>query len=168
MILLGGDLFHDNKPSRNTMHKTLRLLREYCMGSRPCALEILSDQSENFPTGIVNFEDENYNIAYPIFTIHGNHDDPAGVSCPEMHNPTSLFSPRAQCFLTLRQPGQLSAVDLLSEAKLVNYFGKSPTVDDVKINPVLIQKGSTKVRQLPCPTSPLCLWALVLELGHGF
>jgi double-strand break repair protein MRE11 len=51
MILLGGDLFHDNKPSRSTFHKTIQLFRDYCMGNRACHLQILSDQSENFPTG---------------------------------------------------------------------------------------------------------------------
>lgn len=47
----------------------------------------------------VNFEDPNLNVGLPIFTIHGNHDDPTGVD-------------------------SLSAVDLLSTAGLVNYFGK--------------------------------------------
>ena len=28
---------------------------------------------------MVNFEDPNYNISIPVFSIHGNHDDPAGV-----------------------------------------------------------------------------------------
>lgn len=27
----------------------------------------------------VNYEDPNYNVSIPIFLIHGNHDDPAGV-----------------------------------------------------------------------------------------
>jgi metallophosphoesterase superfamily enzyme len=27
MILLGGDLFHDNKPSRNSMHEVMQLIR---------------------------------------------------------------------------------------------------------------------------------------------
>jgi double-strand break repair protein MRE11 len=31
MILLGGDLFHDNKPSRPCLYKTMALMREYCM-----------------------------------------------------------------------------------------------------------------------------------------
>jgi double-strand break repair protein MRE11 len=46
-----------------------------------------------------NFEDANLNVGLPVFTIHGNHDDPAGAD-------------------------NLSAVDLLSTANLVNYFGK--------------------------------------------
>ena len=28
---------------------------------------------------VVNYEDPNYNISIPVFSIHGNHDDPAGV-----------------------------------------------------------------------------------------
>ena len=28
---------------------------------------------------MVNYEDPNYNISIPVFSIHGNHDDPAGV-----------------------------------------------------------------------------------------
>ena len=27
----------------------------------------------------VNYEDPNYNIGLPVFSIHGNHDDPTGV-----------------------------------------------------------------------------------------
>ncbi|OBS68108.1 hypothetical protein A6R68_03356, partial [Neotoma lepida] len=47
-ILLGGDLFHENKPSRKTLHNCLELLRKYCMGDRPVQFEIISDQSVNF------------------------------------------------------------------------------------------------------------------------
>lgn len=47
-ILLGGDLFHENKPSRKTLHSCLSLLRKYCMGDRPVQFEIISDQSVNF------------------------------------------------------------------------------------------------------------------------
>ena len=39
MILLGGDLFHDNKPSRQTLHGVMTLLRRYSMGDKPCQVE---------------------------------------------------------------------------------------------------------------------------------
>ena len=32
-----------------------------------------------FRFGQVNYEDPNFNVGLPVFTIHGNHDDPAGV-----------------------------------------------------------------------------------------
>lgn len=32
-----------------------------------------------FRTKTVNYMDPNYNVSMPIFSIHGNHDDPSGV-----------------------------------------------------------------------------------------
>ena len=49
---------------------------------------------------MVNFDNPNINVGLPVFTIHGNHDDPSG------------------------EPN-LSAVDVLSSCGLVNYFGRS-------------------------------------------
>ena len=100
MILLAGDLFHDNKPSRKSMYQVMRSLRMNCYGEKPCELEMLSDGSENFPGYVskmcifrckirglwksrafdhVNYEDQDINVAIPCFSIHGNHDDPSGV-----------------------------------------------------------------------------------------
>ncbi|KAJ3277861.1 Double-strand break repair protein mre11a, partial [Borealophlyctis nickersoniae] len=122
LILLGGDLFHENKPSRKCLHTTMTLLRQYCLGDRPCQIDFLSDQSENFPNrfATVNYQDSNFNIGMPVFSIHGNHDDPSG-------------------------DGSLCALDLLSVAGLVNYFGKQVEVDDIAIKPILLRKGSTRL-----------------------
>ena len=48
MVLLAGDLFHDNKPSRKAMFNVMRSLRMNCFGEKPCELEMLSDSSEVF------------------------------------------------------------------------------------------------------------------------
>jgi len=56
-------------------------------------------------------------IGIPVFSIHGNHDDPAG-------------------------DGNLCALDLLSVANFVNYFGKATSIDDITVTPILIQKGA--------------------------
>ncbi|XP_064144900.1 double-strand break repair protein MRE11 isoform X2 [Loxodonta africana] len=122
-ILLGGDLFHENKPSRKTLHTCLELLRKYCMGDRPVQFEIISDQSVNFGFSKfpwVNYQDDNLNISIPVFSIHGNHDDPTGADA-------------------------LCALDILSCAGLVNHFGRSMSVEKIDISPVLLQKGSTKI-----------------------
>uniref|UniRef100_A0A8C0CT62 Double-strand break repair protein n=1 Tax=Balaenoptera musculus TaxID=9771 RepID=A0A8C0CT62_BALMU len=122
-ILLGGDLFHENKPSRKTVHNCLELLRKYCMGDRPVQFEIISDQSVNFGFSKfpwVNYEDGNLNISIPVFSIHGNHDDPTGADA-------------------------LCALDILSCAGFVNHFGRSMSVEKIDISPVLLQKGSTKI-----------------------
>jgi hypothetical protein len=40
-----------------------------------------------------------------------------------------------------QQDGNLSALDLLTVNNLVNYFGQQRSMDDVTINPILIEKG---------------------------
>ena len=122
MVLHAGDLFHENKPSRKSMYQVMRSIRMNCLGEKPCELEMLSDASENFG-GIfdhVNYEDEDINIAIPVFAIHGNHDDPSGE-------------------------GSFSPLDLLQASGLVNYFGRTPEVDKIAVKPILLQKGRTKL-----------------------
>mgnify|MGYP001558888546 CR=1 FL=1 len=43
MLLLGGDLFHENRPSRTSLFQTISALREYTMGPRPVSLELIAD-----------------------------------------------------------------------------------------------------------------------------
>ncbi|XP_042342608.1 double-strand break repair protein MRE11 [Plectropomus leopardus] len=122
-ILLGGDLFHENKPSRRCLHNCITTLRRYCMGDTPIHFNIISDQTVNFNTTQfpwVNYQDENLNISIPVFSIHGNHDDPTGAE-------------------------GLCALDLLSASGLVNHFGHSQSVERIEISPILMQKGNTKL-----------------------
>ncbi|GKT56255.1 double-strand break repair protein mre11 [Colletotrichum tofieldiae] len=122
MVLLGGDLFHDNKPSRKSMYQVMRSLRKNCLGMKPCELEFLSDANEVFEGAFphVNYEDPDINISIPVFSIHGNHDDPSGE-------------------------GHFCSLDLLQVAGLVNYFGRIAEADNIEAKPVLLQKGQTKL-----------------------
>ena len=66
MVLLSGDLFHDNKPSRRTLHSTMEILRRYCMGSESVGFQIVSDQKEclrSVVSGRANYEDEFYSVS---------------------------------------------------------------------------------------------------------
>ena len=36
-------------------------------------------------------------------------------------------------------------MDILSVSGLINYFGKSPDVESIKVSPILLQKGSTRL-----------------------
>ncbi|XP_006821584.2 double-strand break repair protein MRE11-like [Saccoglossus kowalevskii] len=101
----------------------MALLRQYCMGEKPIQIEFLSDQSVNFAANkfpVVNYEDPNYNVSIPVFSIHGNHDDPTG-------------------------PNNSCALDLLSVVGLVNHFGKITSLEKIEISPILLQKGRTKL-----------------------
>ncbi|XP_067940899.1 double-strand break repair protein MRE11-like isoform X2 [Watersipora subatra] len=104
------------------MNSVIELLRKYTTGQKPCQIEFLSDPSINFGHSkfpIVNYEDPNINISYPVFSVHGNHDDPSR--------------------------GNLSALDILSSTGLVNYFGKCNSLEQVEISPLLLRKGETKL-----------------------
>ncbi|KAG6462519.1 hypothetical protein O3G_MSEX013308 [Manduca sexta] len=119
LVLLGGDLFDQAKPTPSCMFKCTEIIRKYCFGDKPVGVELLSDQLENFAR-VVNYEDPNLNVSYPILSIHGNHDDPVGQ-------------------------GSISSLDILSITGLVNYFGKWTDYTHVRISPVLLQKGSTRL-----------------------
>ena len=122
-IVLGGDLFDENKPSHNTLHRTMQIFRKYCMGEKDVEIEVVSHGAETLSNGgfgVANFQDPNLNVAIPVFAIHGNHDDPIGE-------------------------GALSALDLLSASGLINYFGKVKNTDKIQLNPILIKKNQTKI-----------------------
>ncbi|GAA5967733.1 hypothetical protein JCM3765_000014 [Sporobolomyces pararoseus] len=138
MVLLAGDLFHENRPSRTSLFQTISVLREKCMGDRPISLELISDAGIGISRDAlypgVNYEDENINVGLPVFSIHGNHDDPQGVGAE----------------------GALCALDVLSASGLINYFGRmelpgqsnsdlEAQEDGLKVKPVLLQKGKTKL-----------------------
>lgn len=122
----GGDIFHENKPSRDTLVKAIRIFRKYTLSDRPVALRVLNNGDKPFQNGDggVNYGDPNLNVGLPTFTIHGNHDDPAGEE-------------------------NLSAIDILAADNLINYFGKTNMTGEgvgrVDIRPVLLEKGATRI-----------------------
>ncbi|XP_055840402.1 double-strand break repair protein MRE11-like isoform X2 [Episyrphus balteatus] len=122
-ILLGGNLFHDATPSQNTLNKCFKLLRQYTLGDRPISVEFLSDQSLAFHDALnqsVNYEDPNINVSIPVFSIHGYRDDPIGLE-------------------------NLSALNILATAGLINYFGRCTDLSQVEIKPILLKKGETQI-----------------------
>lgn len=139
-VLLAGDLFHENRPTRDSLYRTMALLRKYCLGDKPISVDLLSDPLDGNAPGFefpaVNYEDTNLNVAIPVFSIHGNHDDPQGTG-PE---------------------GALCALDLLSVSGYVNYMGKIdlPSSDaeaattGIALRPVLLQKGNTRMAMYGC------------------
>ena len=125
-MLLGGDLFNDNKPTPSTLDKTTSLFSKYCLGSgdinftyhptEKSPLVVLFLFIIPFTTRPVNYEDENLNIALPVFVIHGNHDDPT--------HEVSFFN-----IFSLSQGPESkahSALNILSSSRLVNYFACVP------------------------------------------
>jgi double-strand break repair protein MRE11 len=126
LVLIAGDIFHENKPTRRTLHSTMELLRKYCLGCDPVYTTVLNEQKELFKAnfGRVNYEDPYQSVSLPVYAVHGNHDDPT------------------------REGGHgdsLAALDLFAINNLMNYFGKADHVEDIEIVPILIRKGFTFV-----------------------
>ncbi len=126
MIVFAGDMFNDNRPSRRTMYQSLSLFKKYCCGDSTVYIANEGDTSETLKTngGRPNFLDPYLSISLPVYTIHGNHDDPS------------------------REGGTgdaLSAMDIVAASNLVNYFGKADTVDNIEITPLLISKNGVHV-----------------------
>lgn len=117
----------------------MELIRKYCFGDNEIKVKIVSDQANNFAARRVNYEDPNFNVQHPIFSIHGNHDDPSGVRFDgQFPRPVSLNS-------LVSQDGSLAALDILSTCAFVNYFGRSTDLHDIEVNPILMEKGATKL-----------------------
>ena len=112
----------------------------YAKGLRP------NSDIHSFPA--INYEDPNLNISIPVFSIHGNHDDPQGAGPVSTHTSTKC----AELHVYV-QEGALCALDMLSVTGLINYMGKIdlPTNDaeaqdtGIAIRPVLLRKGSTRL-----------------------
>lgn len=181
LVLLSGDLFHFNRPSRRTLFRTMNILRRYTMGDRPVSFQIVSDQNENFRStigdggirygsrnsettsgNIVNYEYPFMSIDLPIFSIHGNHDDPTrdsyGVTSATKsvniknnnQNKNGNKNNKGANETNQRKTNNnnddmLAALDILAMGNLVNYFGRQDEIDKVQISPILIKKGTTNV-----------------------
>nr|WPK49561.1 MRE11 [Batillipes sp.] len=122
-VLMAGDLFHHNRPSRPTACRTIELLQKYCLGDNPVQINFLSNPKELFAHADPacqkpNWEDPNFNIDLPIFSIHGNHDDPIG--------------PKTMC-----------EMDTLHQQRLVNYFGKVEDMANIEVKPIVMEKSGT-------------------------
>jgi len=71
-MIHGGDLFHEHKPSKETLIKTNQLMTKHIFGEKQHTFKIAANKT-------INLKDATMNIKLPIFIIHGNHDDPGGL-----------------------------------------------------------------------------------------
>jgi len=43
LLLLAGDLFHENRPSRTSTYQAIAALREFTQSSRPVEIQLVND-----------------------------------------------------------------------------------------------------------------------------
>lgn len=80
---------------------------------------------------VVNYEDPNYNISIPVFSIHGNHDDPAGV-----RNPYLLYR------LCDRNPANF-VEQIMWKERTTEVFGKCCTLCNFSFINFIIKPSKT-------------------------
>lgn len=124
-ILLGGDLFHVNRPSATVEHKCIKILRRHMNANtdRPTSFRRIEGQfSHCNKVNHANFEDPNLKVSVPIMTIHGNHDDPTG-------------------------PQARSVCEKLATSGLLNYFGaiNDKELKRITIEPIILEKGPVRL-----------------------
>eukprot|EP01022_Parablepharisma_sp_SALTPOND_P002168 TRINITY_DN108915_c0_g1_i1.p2 TRINITY_DN108915_c0_g1~~TRINITY_DN108915_c0_g1_i1.p2 ORF type:complete len:483 (+),score=44.19 TRINITY_DN108915_c0_g1_i1:77-1450(+) len=112
-MIHGGDLFHEHKPSKETLIKTGEILTRHVLGTRDFRYKVAK-------TADVNVRDESVRVKLPIMIIHGNHDDPGGLE-------------------------NLSNIDIMRSTKLVNYMGKVDSLEKIDVQPLLFEKGRTRI-----------------------
>ncbi len=71
LVLLGGDLFHENKPSRYTLVKTIDIIRKYCLCDNPVRFQILSDQASVFANNRCGCGVDRVRLRSPCTAPHG-------------------------------------------------------------------------------------------------
>lgn len=125
LILQGGDLFHTNRPSKQSLYEVVRTLRRTCLGDKPVEFEVLNHGPLSLrgapELDHVNYLDPNFNVGIPLFCISGNHDDAGGS--------TQLMSP----------------LDVLAAAGLLNHFGRVPDSSEITVVPILMAKSGIRV-----------------------
>lgn len=102
LILLGGDLFHENKPSRESLYRTCALLRKYTLGDRPIQVELLSDPHEGKGPGFEYVLGPQPVTRHLICARSYHLDSPPSI----MRTRTTMFlyqySPSMEIMMTLR------------------------------------------------------------------
>lgn len=125
-ILLGGDLFHMNKPNAMIEHKCIKIIRQHmnANANKKTTFRRIAGEFSHFErVKHGNFEDPSLSVPYPIFTIHGNHDDPTG-------------------------PTGKSVCEKLATCGLLNYFGKVKQIANDKqilVRPIILEKEHIKI-----------------------
>lgn len=94
-------------------YKTSRIFNKHVFGEEKIMFETSQFQK-------ANYLNPSLAIKMPIFSIHGNHDDPTGLD-------------------------MLSSLDQVCINNYVNYFGKVKNIEQIEVTPILFTKGSTKI-----------------------
>jgi len=96
---------HSNPLNLNGSLKASEIFNNHVFGEQNIRF-----QTHQYPNA--NYLNPDFSIKLPIFSIHGNHDDPSGLE-------------------------MLGSLDQVSANHYVNYFGKVTNLEDIEVTPIL-------------------------------
>ncbi|ELP91016.1 double-strand break repair protein MRE11, putative [Entamoeba invadens IP1] len=123
-IIHSGDLFDTKNPTKVCLTRTMALLRKYLTGIPKNTYQVGSLSDMEYKD--ISFDDSR-GIKYPMYIIHGNHDEPSGTEL-------------------------IAGLDILQTAGLVNFIGRDDkhTITELnekflRLEPIIFVKGDTKI-----------------------
>ncbi len=159
-ILQGGDLFHYNKPSKNTYNKTVLLIQEYCKkiqrpvnhGDKVTSLNnkdvVITSSNHNNKDVVIT--SSNHNNKDVVITS-SNGKDSTEISYKNIKIKNDML-PILAINGNHDDPSGLNNVcpyDILHSAELINFIGKFKITDEICLEPILIEKGDARIALYP-------------------
>jgi hypothetical protein len=123
-ILLAGDLFHENRPSRDCLYQVMSLLREYTLGDKPVQIELLSNPAEGQAAGFSYAKLPPFRhallSAYIVFQL--------STMRTEISTSQSLFSQFTETTMTHRVLGRSAHIDFPPSRPFIlfGFSGRRP------------------------------------------
>ncbi|CDW75302.1 dna repair exonuclease [Stylonychia lemnae] len=110
--IVGNDSFFSFNETLQ-IYRTSKIFNKYVLGKQQVKFE-------TYQYNRANYLNQSLSIKLPIFSIHGNHDDPSGLEF-------------------------FSSLDMVSANNYVNYFGKVKNIEQIEVQPILFTKGDSKI-----------------------
>ena len=137
MMVLGGDLFHENKPSRATVVRCMQLLREYALHAGTSRSGDRNGGGDTTRHDVDDDDDDDNNdattraegVRIAILNERAMEDE-VGASAPRINFLSRGSNVRVPIFAIHGNHDDptgaehLSVMDVLAEANLLTYFGK--------------------------------------------
>lgn len=119
-VIQGGDLYHDANPSLEVLNRGMEVFTKTIFGTKKhnFEMDVMDDTCSS-----INIENEDVNIAVPVFAIHGNHDYPTNSDWR-------------------------SVLEILKTNNLINYFGKREDLSFFRLRPICFKKKTSSGKMI--------------------
>lgn len=119
-VIQGGDLYHHANPTLEIIHRGMETFSNTVYGKKEHDFTI---KNMDPSCTDINIDNQNINIAVPVFSIHGNHDYPTNSNWE-------------------------SVLQILKTSGLINYFGRHRDLDFLTFRPICFVKKTASGKKI--------------------